>query len=110
MIGKLLGREVPATGFSIGFERVVGILQDRAVGGGEAEDRVALVFDQDTPHLRAILAQARELREKGSVVLLELRSRRLGKQLQDLETRGFRIAVVNPDGRLEWRPARGTGD
>src|SRR6267142_2211754 len=32
MIGKLLGREVPACGFSIGFERLVGILGER--GGG----------------------------------------------------------------------------
>src|SRR5262249_58399470 len=29
MIGRLLGREVPATGFSIGFEPVIGILNER---------------------------------------------------------------------------------
>jgi len=104
MIGKLLGRDVPATGFSIGFERVIGLLMEQGRAEEEEAARVAIVFDQDTPHLGAILARARELRDKGSAVLLELRSRRLGKQLQDLEARGFgRIAVVSAEGALEWR-------
>jgi len=104
MIGKLLGRDVPATGFSIGFERVIGLLMDRAGPGGTGDNRAALVFDEDTPHLARILAQARELREKGHAVTLELRFRKLGKQLHDLDQRGFRrIAVVSDDGTLEWR-------
>src|SRR5262245_46539757 len=44
MIGKLLGREVPATGFSIGFERVVNILTERGAADGTTRDKVALVF------------------------------------------------------------------
>jgi histidyl-tRNA synthetase len=97
-------RDVPATGFSIGFERGHRPAHGAGPGGGQEPARVAIVFDQDTPHLGAILARARELRDKGSAVLLELRSRRLGKQLQDLEARGFgRIAVVSAEGALEWR-------
>jgi histidyl-tRNA synthetase len=100
MIGKLLGRDVPATGFSIGFERVIGILMERGATGAEGLDRTVLVFDEDTAHLGRVLAMARTLWDQGRVVLLELKAKRLGKQLHDLEARGFRrIVVFDAEGR-----------
>jgi histidyl-tRNA synthetase len=106
MIGKFIGREVPATGFSIGFERVVSILLERGPVVEAGGERVALVFDE-AEALGAVLALARELREQGKAVLLEARAKRLGKQLQDLESRGYRkIGVVGPDGAVEWRAPR----
>ncbi|MEX2220310.1 MAG: histidine--tRNA ligase [Candidatus Rokuibacteriota bacterium] len=106
MVGKFIGRDVPATGFSIGFERVISILLERGpVAEAEAE-RVVLVFPE-SEGLGPVLALARDLREQGKQVLLEARAKRLGKQLQDLETRGFRrIGVLGPDGVVEWREPR----
>jgi histidyl-tRNA synthetase len=107
MIGRFIGREVPATGFSIGFERVIGILMERGPVTEVDGERVALVFDETMPALGPVLGLARELREQGKHVLLESRTKRLGKQLQDLETRGFRrIGVVGADGSVEWRGPR----
>ena len=94
MIGKLLGREVPATGFSIGFERVIGILTDRGDAGAGGVERTAFVFDEDTPHLVRIIARARTLWDQGQVALLEVRARKLGRQLHDLRSRGFRRIVI----------------
>jgi histidyl-tRNA synthetase len=100
MIGKLLGRDVPATGFSIGFERVINILMERDPSDRNRGGKTALVFDEDTAHLGAILATARDLWDDGQVVLLELKSRRFGKQLQELQARGFgRVVVFDADGR-----------
>ncbi len=108
MIGRFIGREVPATGFSIGFERVIGILMERGPVTEADGERVALVFEE--PALGPVLGLARELREQGKHVLLEIRTKRLGKQLQDLETRGFRrIGVVGADGSVEWRGPRAGG-
>ncbi|MGH7390980.1 MAG: histidine--tRNA ligase [Candidatus Rokuibacteriota bacterium] len=115
MIGKLLGRDVPATGFSIGFERVIGILMEQATPGARDRDRVALVIDEQAAALASVLRLARELREQGSIVSLEIRSKKGGRQLQELELRGFgRIGVVGEDGAVEWRarrsePVSGTG-
>jgi histidyl-tRNA synthetase len=110
MVGKFTGRDVPATGFSIGFERVIGILTERGPLAYAEGDRVALVFDEAMPALGPVLALARDLREQGKAVLLETRSKRLGKQLQELETRGFRrIGVVGADGGVEWREPRTGG-
>jgi len=104
MIGRLLGRDVPATGFSIGFERVIGILTERPAAISESTDRLVIVFAEDTPYLAAILERAREFRAQGLSVLLELRKKNLGRQLQDLETRGFtRIGLVGDDGMWQWR-------
>ena len=109
MVGKFSGREVPATGFSIGFERVIGILMGRGSSTETDGPRVALVFD-DTMDLAPVLGLARDLREQGRHVLLETRGKRLGKQLQDLEARGFRrIGVMDADGTVEWREPRAAG-
>ena len=100
MIGKLLGRDVPATGFSIGFERVIAILLERGPATEADGERVALVFDETAEALGPVLALARDLREQGKQVLLEARAKRLGKQLQDLETRGYRrIGVLDAERR-----------
>src|SRR5260370_9005256 len=89
MVGKFSGRDVPATGFAIGFERVIGILMHRGSSAETDGPRVALVFD-DTMDLAPVLGLARDLREQGRHVLLETRGKRLGKQPPDLEARGFR--------------------
>src|SRR5437667_4965238 len=100
MIGRLLGRDVPATGFSIGFERVVGILGERGGADPGGRERTAFIFDEDTPHLVRILARARTLWDQGQIVLLELRAKKLGRQLHDLRSRGFgRILVFDADGQ-----------
>jgi histidyl-tRNA synthetase len=109
MIGKFTGRDVPATGFSIGFERVISILLERGPVTEADGQRVVLVFDE-AEALGPVLALARDLREQGRTVLLESRTKRLGKQLQDLERRGFRtIGLLRGDGTVEWRAPRTGG-
>jgi histidyl-tRNA synthetase len=112
MVGRFIGRDVPATGFSIGFERVIGILMERGPSAEAEAERVALVYDDATQILGPVLNLARDLREQGRHVLLEAKAKRLGKQLQDLEARGFRrIGVVGTDGSVEWRaPRTGTAE
>ena len=104
MIGKLLGRDVPATGFSIGFERVISILMDRDATAAAPGERVAIVFDEETPHLGEVFAWARRLWDERKIVFLELRSKKLGRQLQELEARGVeRVMLLGEDGSPEWR-------
>ena len=94
MVGKLLGREVPACGFSIGFERLIMILSERgqiaAPGAVEpaAARRIALLVD-DGGDLTVALAAARALRAEGHLVSLALKRKNVGRQLADLATHGF---------------------
>ncbi len=108
MIGKLLGRDVPATGFSIGFERVIGILMEGKSLPAPPGERVAIVFDEGDPHLRKVVAWALDQRLQGKTIVLELRGKKGGRQFQDLEARGFtRIGTVAEDGSIQWRAPRG---
>jgi histidyl-tRNA synthetase len=95
MVGTLLGRQVPACGFSIGFERLIALLGEQppaaAAGPDQAEtrsQRIALLVE-DTGDLASALAAARGLRNQGHLVSLELKRRNVSKQLEDLATHGF---------------------
>ena len=106
MIGKILGRDVPATGFSIGFERVVSLLMERPPRGPRGERRIAVLVDEEAADLAPVLRAARRLREEGHVASLTFRAKRPGAQAAALEAQGFDgIAVV--DGadetpRIRW--------
>ena len=73
MIGRFLGAEVPACGFSIGFERVVDLItmpEDARVGS------VVLVHDRDVP-VADLIALKTELVARGSRVRLARRTKNL---------------------------------
>ena len=64
MIGRFLGTDVPAAGFSLGFERLVELVE---LPASAAADAVALVYDPDVA--AAVLATpqvgARRIRSRG---------------------------------------------
>jgi len=83
LIGRSLGRDVPACGFSIGFERIVDLLGGQAPG-----ERVAVLYEADVP-LPAVTGAARTLRGTGRAVSPIRRSGKFGAQLGRLEEWGF---------------------
>ena len=96
MVGRLLGNDVPACGFSIGFERVVSILEERRGSAGSQRERIAFLFDRDDP-LTDVVAAAGRLRNGDRVVSLTLKRKNLAKQLDDLAGEGFgAYAVLRP--------------
>src|SRR5439155_1725807 len=58
LIGRSLGHDVPACGFSIGFERIVDLLS-----GEQSRDAIAVLVEADVPVPDAV-AGARETREQ----------------------------------------------
>jgi histidyl-tRNA synthetase len=107
LIGRSLGHDVPACGFSIGFERIVDLLARE-----QARDAVAVLVEGDVPVADA-LAVAREMRlaGPGQVVETVRRSGKFGAQLKRLETAGFTgfVLVRSEDGAIvrgELRPLR----
>ena len=94
MIGRFLGVDVPAAGFSIGFERIVDLVQlpdDGRVGG------VALVYDSDVTSATLMQLKA-ELIASGRRVRLERAPRNLKPLIAQLEGSGFvELATVSRD-------------
>lgn len=97
MIGALLGRPVPATGFSIGFERVIALLAERPGAAEPAARRVAVLFEDTREALGRALQAARVLREQGCLVALERRARSPGAHRAALERQGY-DGVATADG------------
>jgi histidyl-tRNA synthetase len=83
LIGRFLGTDVPACGFSIGFERIVDLL-----GTPSRREAVAVLFDNDVPPA-VVLAAARQLRAGGRVVSPIRRRGKFGAQLGRLTEWGY---------------------
>ncbi|HEX8567004.1 MAG TPA: histidine--tRNA ligase [Pyrinomonadaceae bacterium] len=92
MIGKFLqGKEdIPACGFSIGFERVVSILKEQNFIVPQSKKKIALLYNENLTSFNHILSLARELREKGNFVSLEvLKKKNTKKQIDALSEYGY---------------------
>ncbi|MBX3091646.1 MAG: ATP phosphoribosyltransferase regulatory subunit [Cryobacterium sp.] len=85
MIGRFLGTDVPASGFSIGFERIVDLVSLREV---EAADAVALLFDEGADPARLVALKA-ELIASGTRVRLERAPRNVKALLDSLAASGY---------------------
>ena len=100
MVGKFLGQQVPAVGFSIGFERICGILMEQGYKVPDDKERFALLYD-DSLAFPAVVAKANELRGEYCVALFK-KSKKIGPQLNMLESAGFtKFAALNADGSLK---------
>ena len=87
MVGKFLGTQVPAVGFSIGFERVCGLLLEQGYQIPGARPRMALLHLPDAD-FAAVVAKANTLRAEYDVSILP-QAKKLGKQFGQLESAGF---------------------
>jgi histidyl-tRNA synthetase len=83
MVGKMSGRDVPACGFSIGFERIIGILSDKQFVPPSTVERLALIFDSGRDDLAMVAEAASILREKYSVIT-QAKKKDVKKQIDSL--------------------------
>jgi histidyl-tRNA synthetase len=90
MIGRFLGQDVPAAGFSIGFERIVDLIE---VDDAAASDSVVLVHDAvlDSSDLSmgTLISLKSELIAAGKRVRLEKRAKNLTPVLDRAREAGF---------------------
>ncbi|CAG7599115.1 histidine--tRNA ligase [Leucobacter soli] len=105
MVGRFLGQDVPAVGFSIGFERVVDLI---SLPEDDGPDAVALVFDAEASPAD-LAALKRELVGRGHRVRLEKRQKNMKALLDRVAAEGFAgFANVRAGARradeLEIRP------
>ena len=90
MVGKFLGVQVPAVGFSIGFERICGILAENKYSVPRNK-KIALLYLPEAP-FDEVLAKAAKLRESYSVTVLK-QAKKLGKQFGTLQNAGYYAAA-----------------
>lgn len=86
LIGKFVNEEIPAVGFSIGFERIFGILMENEYAIPDRKPKIAVFYDPDT--YAQTLSYAEELRSDYMVSVIA-RPKKLGKYLNKLEAQNF---------------------
>ena len=87
MVGRWLGTDVPAVGISIGFERIVDLVDVESKDSGRA---VILVLESNEPGVvQNALAIQRDLIAQGAVARLEQAPKRLNLLLDSLAASGF---------------------
>ena len=102
LIGMFLGENIPACGFSLGLERILVVMGERAmfppsVEGGAA-DLLVTLFEGEDPG--EALRLARELRAAGLRVEVYPEPDKLGKQFKYAAAAGIpRVAVLGADER-----------
>ena len=99
MVGKFIGQQVPAVGFSIGFERVCGILLEQGYQIPGAKPRLALLYLPDAD-FAAVLQKAEALRAEYDVTVLP-QAKKLGKQFGTLEAAGYAAAAFADNDELK---------
>jgi histidyl-tRNA synthetase len=100
MVGKMTGRDVPGVGFSIGFERIISILDEKGVKPPAIGEQIAFLFDAERDPLEDVLSAAKKLRKK-HIVSLQPKKKEMRKQLDALLNGGYRAYAVYKSDKSE---------
>ncbi len=86
LIGKFTGENIPAVGFSIGFERIFALLSEAGYKIPDTKRKVALLYDKEDT-VKAI-REAEKLRSEYDVVIYE-KPKKLSKYLDKIQAKGY---------------------
>ena len=91
MVGKFTGKEVPACGFSIGFERIILLLTESGFRVPDAPKRVAYLVEKgvEGQALCDVIAKAQEARAQGQQVLVARMNKNKKFQKEQLTAEGY---------------------
>ncbi|MDD6208657.1 MAG: histidine--tRNA ligase [Clostridiales bacterium] len=98
LIGKFTKEDIPAVGFSIGFERLFGILMEQDYQIPEEKKRVALLYGSG--EFLDAMSMADKLRNDYQVALFE-KPKKVGKYLDKLKEQGYAyFYIMNQSEKL----------
>ena len=91
MIGKFTGKDTPACGFSIGFERIITILMEQNFQVPGTSGKKAFLIEKNMPadKLCEVLKEAKAEREAGAQILVALMNKNKKFQKEQLSKEGY---------------------
>ena len=91
MVGKFTGNDVPACGFSIGFERIIMLLLERDFEIPGSKNKTAYLIDKKMPSdkLLKILEQAKQARAEGQIVNIAIMKKNKKFQKDQMTAEGY---------------------
>lgn len=91
MVGKFTGNDVPACGFSIGFERIILLLLENGFTIPKQPEKTAYLIEKgiDSEELCRIIAEAQRARKSGAQVLIARMNKNKKFQKEQLAKEGY---------------------
>lgn len=91
MVGKFTGNDVPACGFSIGFERIVLLLLESGFKIPESPKKISFLVEKNYPadKLVDVMKEAKEARDDGQQVLVVRMNKNKKFQKEQLNKEGY---------------------
>ena len=91
MVGNFTGKDVPACGFSIGFERIILLLMENGFQIPEQPKKTAYLIEKGFPgeKLADVIGQAQEARARGEQVLVVRMNKNKKFQKEQLSKEGY---------------------
>ncbi len=91
MVGKFIGNDVPACGFSIGFERIVLLLMESGFKVPTQGNKTAYLIEKgiSSEMLCDVMAQAQKERENGNQILVARMNKNKKFQKEQLTAQGY---------------------
>ena len=91
MVGKFTGKDVPACGFSIGFERIILLLMESGFKVPSSPKQVAYLIEKGVggEALCEVIAKAQEARSEGKQVLVARMNKNKKFQKEQLMSEGY---------------------
>ncbi|MDE6748144.1 MAG: histidine--tRNA ligase [Lachnospiraceae bacterium] len=91
MVGKFTGNDVPACGFSIGFERIILLLMESGFKVPKEGKKIAYLMEKGLPseELYKVIAQAQNERENGNRILVAHMNKNKKFQKEQLTAQGY---------------------
>ena len=91
MVGKFTGNDVPACGFSIGFERIILLLMENGFKVPSQPEKVAFLIEKGVAkeELCKVIAAAQEERKSGTQVLVVRMNKNKKFQKEQLSKEGY---------------------
>lgn len=91
MIGNFTGKDTPACGFSIGFERIILLLMESQFQIPSEEKKIAFLLEKNLSmdEIQAVMTEAVTLRNEGKQVLIVKMNKNKKFQKEQLEKEGY---------------------
>ena len=95
MVGKFTGKDVPACGFSIGFERIILLMMENGFQIPGQPKKIAYLIEKGVSgdRLCEVIAQAQEARKNGDQILVARMNKNKKFQKEKLAAEGYKDIV-----------------
>lgn len=93
MIENISNKQIPAVGFSIGFERIITILKEEGRQYITNKHKIALLYNKED-NITEVIKKADEFRENNYSVTLIYAKKKLSKQIDNLKENNYDYFLV----------------